>query len=296
MMKKMVSLICALAVTAGITSAVTASGIYADGYRPSLYFTASESDTVQVLKSGSVYIDTSVTEGKTLIDAELFILDEKKLAGQIFVKWYCESESVKLTGLTDPVTVYGASPYASIDKPEKVNLGENPELNMFMVNYSTFSQYPMELTGERSDSYPLACFTAELSEDIGSGSYEIEYMDQKDMLTSVLYRTPDDEDMHYFEFHPSEYSEGLLINVSDRELGDVNMDGFVDAVDASNVLAAYANASSGKDTGFSPAESAAADVNGDRLIDAVDASNILAYYASVSNGGEPGLNKFIKGN
>lgn len=295
-MKKMISFISALAVTAGIASATTASGAYDESYRPSLYFKAQENDSVQILKSGAVYIDTSVTNGKTAIDAEVFILDELKFAGQIFVKWYCDSSSVKLTSITDPVTVYGASPYLDFDTPESVPLTFKPENNLLGVNYSTFALVPMELTGERSDQYPLACFTMELDEDIAAGTYDIEYMDERSSHTSILYRLPEGSDQRYIEFFPKEYSEGLRINVSDRELGDVNFDGFVDAVDASNVLSAYANISSGKDSGFSEAEAAAADVDGNRLIDAVDASNILAYYASISSDGEPGLNKFIKGN
>lgn len=294
-MKKIISLFTALAVTSGIASAMAASGANGDSSKPYLYFTASESEAAQVLKFGSVYIDTSATEGKTSIDAELFILDELKYAGQVFAKWYCESESVKLTGLTDPVTVYGASPYAAFDTPDSMSLSSKPEFNMLVASYSTISPYPMELTGESSDSYPLACFSIELDEDISGGSYDIEYMNQNEMYTSIIHRLPSEKNDKYVEYFPSEYSDGLRVNVSDRELGDVNKDGFVDAVDASNVLAAYASVSSGKDSGLSGAEAAAADVNGDRVIDAVDASNILAYYASVSNGGEPGINKFIKG-
>lgn len=294
-MKRIFSIVSALAITAGIVSAMPASGAYEDSYKPSFYITAKESETAQVLKFGSVYIDASQTEGMTSIDAEVFISDEKKLAGQIFVKWHCTSEGVKLAGLTDPVTVYGASPYSDFDTAEAIKLTALEEINMLGVNYSTFSPDPMELTGESSDAYPLACFTAELSEDIIAGSYDIDFLDEIDKHTSILYRLPGTEGKPYHEFFPAEYSEGLRINVSDRELGDVNKDGYVDAVDASNVLTAYANLSSGKDSGLTGAAAAAADVNGDKMIDAVDASNILAYYASISNGGEPGINKFIKG-
>lgn len=298
-MKKIISMLSAFAVSAGLMSALPASGEYDSEYKPSLYFTAKESEAAQVLKYGSVYIDSSLTEGKTSVEAEIFILDEMKLAGQIFAKWYCESDSVKLTGLTDPITVYGASPYSYFNSADRIGFGTNEELNMFAVNYSTISTKPMELTGERSDSYPLACFTAELEESIECGSYDIEYMNKNNLYTSVIYRLNglvSEGESNYQEFFPSEYSEGLRINVSDRELGDVNKDGFVDAVDASGVLSAYANVSSGKNPGLTGAEIAAADVNGDKIVDAVDASSILAYYASISNGGEPGINKFIKEN
>ena len=69
---------------------------------------------------------------------------------------------------------------------------------------------------------------------------------------------------------------------SDFKLGDVNDDGYVDAVDASNVLAEYARLSSNQNGTFTDKQKLAANVNGDAYIDAVDASNILAYYAYAS--------------
>jgi hypothetical protein len=66
--------------------------------------------------------------------------------------------------------------------------------------------------------------------------------------------------------------------------GDVNADGYVDAVDASGVLAEYAklSGSDGKG-GFTEEQKKLADVDGNGYIDAVDASSILAYYAYLSN-------------
>ena len=70
--------------------------------------------------------------------------------------------------------------------------------------------------------------------------------------------------------------------------GDVNADGFIDAVDASKVLAEYAAISSGKNSTFSDEQKKAADIDNSTIIDAVDASKILAYYSYVSSTeGEP---------
>ena len=69
---------------------------------------------------------------------------------------------------------------------------------------------------------------------------------------------------------------------SDYNLGDVNNDGMINAVDASSVLAYYAMISTNKDGGYNDNQKAAADVNHDGLINAVDASNILSYYAYIS--------------
>ncbi|EWM54740.1 dockerin type I domain-containing protein [Ruminococcus flavefaciens] len=65
-------------------------------------------------------------------------------------------------------------------------------------------------------------------------------------------------------------------------LGDVNNDGQVDAVDASSVLAYYARISTNQNGEYTEEQKLAADVNDDGQINAVDASNILAYYTYVS--------------
>lgn len=68
-------------------------------------------------------------------------------------------------------------------------------------------------------------------------------------------------------------------------LGDINSDGLVDAVDASLILAEYARLSTGSDYSFSENQIAVADANSDGLIDAVDATSVLVYYSYVSTGG-----------
>lgn len=60
-------------------------------------------------------------------------------------------------------------------------------------------------------------------------------------------------------------------------IGDVNGDGVVDEADASAVLSAYAETSSGKESFLYSFKMSAADLNGDGVIDAVDASLILSY-------------------
>ena len=65
-------------------------------------------------------------------------------------------------------------------------------------------------------------------------------------------------------------------------LGDINNDGYVDAVDSAAVLVHYARISTNTDGKFTDKQLLAADMNHDGIIDAVDASNILAYYALMS--------------
>ncbi|MBP5363529.1 MAG: hypothetical protein J6Y71_11015 [Ruminococcus sp.] len=83
---------------------------------------------------------------------------------------------------------------------------------------------------------------------------------------------------------------------SDKELGDIMADGKIDAKDASFILVAYSNASTGMGDGLTEDQRAAGDVNSDRKIDAKDASAILAYYSlvSTSSGDVPALIDFAR--
>jgi hypothetical protein len=64
-------------------------------------------------------------------------------------------------------------------------------------------------------------------------------------------------------------------------LGDVNGDGYVNAIDASYVLSAYAAYSTDKNI-LTDAQKKAADINEDGSINSVDASAILSYYCYIS--------------
>ena len=66
------------------------------------------------------------------------------------------------------------------------------------------------------------------------------------------------------------------------EKGDVNGDGLVDSVDATQVMIHYANLSAHKDGTISEDKLSVADYNDDGLVDSVDATGILIYYAKIS--------------
>lgn len=66
------------------------------------------------------------------------------------------------------------------------------------------------------------------------------------------------------------------------KLGDVNSDGYINAVDASEVLSYYAKVSTKQEGGLTAQQLKAADTDGNGLINAVDASIILSYYAYTS--------------
>ena len=77
------------------------------------------------------------------------------------------------------------------------------------------------------------------------------------------------------------------------KLGDLNGDSFIDATDASAILAEYALLSGGKPSGLTATQTLAADVNKDGLVDAVDASNVLSYYAYLSTSGTLSLANYL---
>ena len=60
---------------------------------------------------------------------------------------------------------------------------------------------------------------------------------------------------------------------------DINQDGYIDSVDASMVLAEYANISAGKTGTFTETQNYLADVDGDGKITPEDAADIMAVYA-----------------
>ena len=79
-------------------------------------------------------------------------------------------------------------------------------------------------------------------------------------------------------------------------LGDVNKDGLINAVDASIVLTYYAMMSTNQKDTFDNNQKSVSDVNHDGLINAVDASCILSYYAYISTTREDikSLEEFLK--
>ena len=77
-------------------------------------------------------------------------------------------------------------------------------------------------------------------------------------------------------------SQSLYIPPVENETGDVNADGYVDAVDAARVLRHYAAVSTGKEGEIPDERRKYADTNNNGIIDAVDAAAILVIYSQKS--------------
>ena len=76
-------------------------------------------------------------------------------------------------------------------------------------------------------------------------------------------------------------------------LGDVNGDGRIVSVDASNILASYAVFSTGQASPTTK-EIASSDVNSDGKVDSIDASKVLSFYAYNSSSGTLSFTDYLK--
>ena len=289
-MKKIITLISSAVLAAGMTATVVvhaADTEEAPEYNPSFSFKVEEGTGFEVLKWGAVYINTKDETAASSVPCVIYLNDEQKLAGKVLAKWECEKKGLVLKDLTSPIDneKYGKTPFTYFNNsPDEILLKDYNEngSNIHAVAYSTMSGDPMALAGESSSDYPLACFNAALDEDAELGSYTVAVISKTDLYSSVTPRYEDKTIIKSVDMAGK--CENLIINVSDRKLGDINDDGIIDAVDASNILYEYAITSAAKPSSMSESQKVAADVDGNMMVDAVDASNVLSYYAYVSSG------------
>ncbi len=254
-------------------------------YQPSLYFKPIETDEAQVLKNGTVYVNSGLFTGENnSFNAEVYIDDEQKSAGHIIVKWKCDSEFIALDNLQDPITLCGNSPYSDFKK-SNIAVTAHPELNKHFVSYSLgMNTEPFKLTSEKSDDYPLAGFSAVVNNDTPAGRYAVEFMSgESGAQCEILYKYGR-EDGAYKEFLPAgDYAKPMKINVSDRMLGDIDNDGMITGSDATQILVAYTKLSSNGESGFTPEQEIAADIDADGIINGSDATLLLNYYTAISS-------------
>lgn len=85
----------------------------------------------------------------------------------------------------------------------------------------------------------------------------------------------------YAEYYSQEHNIDF-IDMNNYNAGDINNDNFIDATDASAVLAEYARASTGTALTFTKKQNIIGDIDMNGIIDANDASRILEIYAELS--------------
>ena len=75
--------------------------------------------------------------------------------------------------------------------------------------------------------------------------------------------------------------------------GDIDNNGFIDAVDATSILSEYSLLSTIGHGSFTDIQKQFADIDDNGFVDAVDATHILSYYAYTSTGGNLSLEKWL---
>ncbi len=253
-------------------------------YQPSLYFKPIETNESQVLKNGTVYVNTSLLTGENnSFNAEAYIDDDQKQAGHVIAKWKCESEYIALGNLTSPIDWCGKAPYVISD----IYITDHPELNKQYVSYPGETYDPLTLVGENSDDYPLAAFSATVDSDTPAGRYSVEFMSgEYGAQCEILYKYGR-LDTSFKEFFPAgEYAKPINISVSDRMLGDIDNDGKITGSDATMILSAYTNISSSGESKLTREQEIAADIDADGIITGSDATLLLRYYTALSSGEE----------
>ncbi len=85
----------------------------------------------------------------------------------------------------------------------------------------------------------------------------------------------------------------LSVLNADATKGDIDENGFIDAVDATSVLVEYSLSSTGRQGSFSEEQKKSADIDENGFVDAVDATFILSYYSYTSTGGTSTLEEWL---
>ncbi len=126
---------------------------------------------------------------------------------------------------------------------------------------------------------------------------ECEFGDSTDTIsdTAVIYGYDDSTAQAYAEKYNRKFvSLGEKPNIPISKTGDADLNGTIDAIDASIALTIYALKSTGGDvSSYTDEQLAAADADKNGAVDAIDASHILSYYAYISTGGSKTFDEFI---
>ena len=126
---------------------------------------------------------------------------------------------------------------------------------------------------------------------------ECEIGDSTDTIsnTAAIYGYDDSTAQAYAEKYNRKFvSLGEKPNIPISKTGDADLNGTIDAIDASIALTIYALKSTGGDvSSYTDEQLAVADADKNDTVDAIDASHILSYYAYISTGGSKTFDEFI---
>lgn len=277
-MKKFTAFLSAAAISAGLVSAFNAVADDNTNYVPKLYFKAVENNSADILPSGQViYINTNKTDSSSVSGKiEIYLEDKLKYAGQIVVSCEWENGGIEVCDVNTPEDLGTDAPYDDSKSAYTITKLVKPEQHFFKVSYQNIHSSPLVPTGETSDAYPLAVFDYSVSQNIGR--YAVSFKTEQPNVTNIAYRYPNGD---IGDMRPNgDNAKSIYITVNDRELGDVDGNGIINAIDASAALTEYVRDPSNTENALTEAERLAADVDGDGKITSMDASAILSYYVS----------------
>ena len=318
-MKKVISIFSAALMLSSL-AALPASAAGTNEAR--VYFSAEKTSFTQdELKSGSS------------VDVDVFLEDKTNNIQSLTLKWTCDSPYVTVKKIVDPTANVAEKKYKTSNGVEfttnitpfcmsSVVDGKLEANGSVVTDESEFKDgaytsnvannrlaftYTKSLEldsngkedrsytylGAKSDEYPLTSFVVEFAPDTPAGDYKVSFIEDKEHL----------EKSSYCNFYGGEGKTTLDTitftvkgngSSSDVLLGDANLDGQVDATDASSVLAAYAAVQTGGESPLSAEQEKNADVDKSGKVDASDASSILAYYSFKQTGGTTSPNEYFK--
>ncbi len=192
---------------------------------------------------------------------------------------------------------YGCKALTSVNIPDSVtSIGE---LAFYGCSGLTSVTIPDSVTsiGDRafSDCTSLTSVTI-LNPNCEIGDYGDTFSNGRDgenyVYSGTIYGYENSTAQAYAEKYG--YTFKSLGAAADVLLGDVNLDGKVDASDAADLLIALANVGAGAESGLTDAQTAAADADGNGTLNAGDAATILQYAAFIGAGGTGTLTDFLK--
>lgn len=192
------------------------------------------------------------------------------------------TETTTTTATTETTTTT-ASTYFNIiidSYPKKTSytIGEELDLSKGTFHAEGMDQYGRKFLCQK---YQMTNTNVDISEfdNTKAGTYRIYIKWQIDTPIEAYSET-------FFEVTVTDGTETF-------NLGDINNDSLVDAVDASMVLTEYALISTSGIGEFTDNQKKSADLNNDGIMDSVDASLILAYYAYISTDGSDAIEKWL---
>lgn len=299
-MKKIISAITSISLAA----CITAPSVYAADadYTPTMYFRADESAGVKAYSDGNAAIfRTELGDAENVVvKASVYIADESLSCWYVHPVWKSASEYAKLENLGDPLPMSDTEPNVAYAYAETDENGEFIHIRhgtLLSTNnkYNTMSftcqvtsrddRSEMKPYGEKSDSYPLTWFDVNMSMEAPAADYTVyflteheDYADQR--LVDIAMRTEESSVVK------TPITIPMTITVTDRKFGDVNGDDKVDANDASAILVAYSNSSTGQENGLTNEAFRCGDTDLNSQLTSADASNILSYYSFLSTSEE----------